>query len=111
MPTPAPGSADSTRGFTQNRARGGVFGTPGGEPQTAEQASSTMSALKELLKKGRASQPFNYLATTAVRGLLGAAGVRSELVIKYLHRMGTVRSRLPNGRELLLWSRGDDWVS
>jgi FkbM family methyltransferase len=69
------------------------------------------SVLKELLKKGRASQPFNYLATSAVRGMLGAAGVHSELVIKHLHRVGTVRSRLPNGRELLLWSRGDDWVS
>ena len=25
--------------------------------------------------------------------------------------MGVVRSRLPNGRELVLWSRADDWVS
>jgi FkbM family methyltransferase len=70
-----------------------------------------MSVLKKLLKRGRASQPFNYLATTAVRGLLGAAGLRSEFVIKHLHRLGTVRARLPNGHELLLWSRGDDWVS
>jgi FkbM family methyltransferase len=70
-----------------------------------------MGVVKNLLKRGRASQPFNYLATAAVRGLLGAAGVRSEFVIKHLHRMGTVRARLPNGREMLLWSRGDDWVS
>jgi FkbM family methyltransferase len=59
----------------------------------------------------RASQPFNYLATGAVRAVFQATGLRSEKVIKHLHRVGHVRSRLPNGRMLRLWSRGDDWIS
>lgn len=67
--------------------------------------------LKDVLKSLRSSQPFNCVATGAVRGILQAAGLRSERVIKHLHRVGHVRSRLPNGQTLRLWSRGDDWVS
>jgi FkbM family methyltransferase len=43
--------------------------------------------------------------------MLSAAGLRPELVVRHLHRVGSVRSRLPNGRTLHLWSRADDWVS
>jgi hypothetical protein len=32
-------------------------------------------------------------------------------MIKHLHRFGIVRSRLPHGRTLRLWSRGDDWIA
>lgn len=67
--------------------------------------------MKRALKRLRGSQPFNYLTTTAVKGALNVAGIRSETVIKHLHRMGTVSCRLPNGRTLRLWSRADDWVS
>src|SRR5262245_49359708 len=67
--------------------------------------------LKDMLKSIRASQPFNYLATTTVRSLLNAAGQQSEKIIKHLHRVGAVGAPLPNGRCLRLWSRGDDWVS
>ena len=67
--------------------------------------------LRRGLKRLRHSQPFNAVVTDAVRGLLGALGVRSETVIRHLHRVGDVRSRLPNGRVLRLWSRADDWVS
>ena len=70
-----------------------------------------MGAVKQALKKVRISQPFNRLATSSVRGLFGALGVRSELVVRHLHRAGTVRCVLPNGRALKLWSLGDDWVS
>lgn len=59
----------------------------------------------------RASQPFNYIATSAVRALLAGTGVQSEFIIKHLHRVGRLRCRLPNGRLLRLWSRGDDWIS
>lgn len=38
-------------------------------------------------------------------------GRRSELVVKHLHRVGHVQARLPNGRLLRLWSRGDDWIA
>jgi hypothetical protein len=34
-----------------------------------------------------------------------------EVAIKHLPRTGPVRSRLPNGEVLRLWSRGDDWIS
>ncbi len=63
------------------------------------------------LKRMRASQPFNYLATSVVYACQQATGMHSESVIKHLHRVGSVRRTLPNGRQLVLWSRGDDWVS
>ena len=67
--------------------------------------------IKQSLKRLRVSQPLNMLATSTVRALLGSAGLQSEIVIKHLHRVGAVNSRLPNGSSLRLWSRADDWVS
>lgn len=67
--------------------------------------------IKGTLKKLRVSQPVNYLATSTVHALFSATGLRSEFIVKYLHRVGTVRLALPNRRTLQLWSRGDDWVS
>ena len=66
---------------------------------------------KAALKAIRASQPFNALATSTIRAVLSATGLRSEWVIRHLHRHGHVRATLPNGRTLRLWSRADDWVS
>ena len=66
---------------------------------------------RALLKRIRASQPFNMVSTSMTRAALLAVGAHSELVVKHLHRVGTVRRILPNGRALVLWSRGDDWVS
>jgi FkbM family methyltransferase len=70
-----------------------------------------MEAVKHALKLLRSSQPFNYLTTTVALGALSTAGIRSAFIVKHLHRVGTVHRRLPNGRTLSLWSRGDDWVS
>lgn len=67
--------------------------------------------LKLVLKKLRAAQPLNRIATSSIRAGLRVAGFRSEAVVKHLHRVGMVQSRLPNGRTLRLWSRADDWVS
>jgi FkbM family methyltransferase len=67
--------------------------------------------LQNVMKTIRGSQPFNFVATGTVRAFFRATGFRSEKVIKHLHRVGHVRSRLPNGRPLRLWSRGDDWIS
>ena len=67
--------------------------------------------LNRLLKALRASQPCNWLTTSLVHAGLNTMGVRSEFLIKHLHRVGSVSSRLPNGRILRLRSRGDDWVS
>src|SRR5580693_402829 len=63
------------------------------------------------LKALRTSQPFNWLTTSSLRAGLDLMGVRSEIVIKHLHRVGPVGCKLPNKRKLRFWSRGDDWVS
>ncbi len=51
------------------------------------------------------------VATSMTRAALSAVGANSELVVKHLHRVGTVRRILPNGRALVLGSHGDDWIS
>jgi FkbM family methyltransferase len=66
---------------------------------------------KRALKSLRASQPFNWITTTSARLLFSGAGGAPEVVVKHLHRVGTVRCALSNGKALRLWSRGDDWVS
>ena len=70
-----------------------------------------ISVAAQPLRRARYRQPLNWALTSLVKGVISATGVRSELVIKHLHRVGNVRSRLPNGRVLQLWSRADDWVS
>jgi len=74
-------------------------------------AASDMEGVKSALKFVRGSQPFNYMTTSLAFGALNVTGLRSEFIVKHLHRVGTVHRRLPNGRSLSLWSRGDDWVS
>lgn len=74
-------------------------------------AGSGSGVPTRLLKRLRASQPFNRIATGAVRGALSALGLRSEFAIAHLHRVGDVAARLPNGRRLRLHSHADDWVS
>lgn len=70
-----------------------------------------MLNVRRTLKRFRVSQPFNFVASSLMRVALKILRVESESVIKHLHRVGTVRCRLPNDRTLTLWSRGDDWVS
>lgn len=69
------------------------------------------SALKSALKKVRASPSFNRVATSTVRAAMNVTGLKSDFVVRHLHRVGEVRSRLPNGETLRLRSRADDWVS
>jgi FkbM family methyltransferase len=69
------------------------------------------TACESGLKALRASQPLNWLTTSSLRAGLSLMCVQSEVVIKHLPRVGPVASRLPNGRRLRFWSRGDDWVS
>lgn len=72
---------------------------------------SVNSSLKSGIKNLRSSQPFNRLATATVRSILSAGGLKSEFVIKHLHRIDLVEAGLPNGKTLRLHSKGDDWVS
>lgn len=67
--------------------------------------------VKQQLKYLRNTQPFNWVATTLMRPILRITGVDGATVTKHLHRRGTVKAKLPNGRTLRLWSQGDDWVS
>ena len=66
---------------------------------------------RPLLIRARTSQPFNMVATSMTGAALHAIGARCAFVVKHLHRVGTVRWSPPNGRALVLWSRGDDWIS
>lgn len=59
----------------------------------------------------RSSQPFNRLATSGAKAVFSVAGQQPEFLIKYLHRIDLVESKLPNGKILKLNSKGDDWVS
>jgi FkbM family methyltransferase len=70
-----------------------------------------VNRLTRALRRLRYRQPLNRFATASVRAGLGALGLRSELLIRHLHRVGDVDSPLPNGRVLRLWSEADDWVS
>jgi FkbM family methyltransferase len=67
--------------------------------------------IKRALKAVRAWRPFNGPATVVTRWLRRMTGREFEAAIKHLPRTGPVRSELPNGKALRLWSRGDDWIS
>jgi FkbM family methyltransferase len=67
--------------------------------------------IKRFLKAARAWRPLNGPATAGTRAISRLTGREFEVAIKHLPRTGMVESRLPNGAELRLWSRGDDWVS
>jgi FkbM family methyltransferase len=67
--------------------------------------------VKRFLKAVRAWRPFNGVATTATRAVARTTGHEFESAIKHLPRTGPVRSSLPNGEVVRLWSRGDDWIS
>lgn len=66
---------------------------------------------KHVLKAVRASQPANFLMTTAAKRIEDASGQQWELLPRHLHRIGEVPCRLPNGREMRMWSKGDDLVT
>lgn len=58
----------------------------------------------------RASQPFNNLATSTLRGLFAAVGQQPEFLIKHLPRTGITSVDLPNGKNLKLESASEDWI-
>src|SRR5262245_29522832 len=68
-------------------------------------------AIKRPLKALRAWRPINAPVTLATRSASRLTGREFESAIKHLPRSGPVRSKLPNGEVLRMWSRGDDWVS
>jgi FkbM family methyltransferase len=67
-------------------------------------------SIKQILKRARASQPFNHMTTTTLRGLFTATGRQSEFVIKHLPRTGLTTIPLPDGLALKLDASGEDWI-
>jgi len=66
---------------------------------------------RDLLRRARYWPVLNGVATSVAQTAFDALGHTPEALIRHLHRVGTVRRRLPNGRTLVLWSRADDWIS
>ena len=67
--------------------------------------------MKATLKRLRYTQPLNRITTAAVRSVSRIFGRTPEWAPRHLHRIGEVRERLPNGTDLILHGRGDDWVT
>ena len=67
--------------------------------------------LKSAAKGLRDWRPLNAVATATVRKASGAPEHPLEFAVMHLPRVGPVRSRLPSGATLRLWSKGDDFVS
>lgn len=67
--------------------------------------------IREMFRKLRSSQPFNYLTTTTIKTAFNVWSTTPEAVIKHLPRIGLAETRLPNGRTLRLRSHGDDNIA
>jgi FkbM family methyltransferase len=67
-----------------------------------------MSRLKALVNAVRYSQPFNAVATSVARAVRNTTGAEFPFLLKHLHPVGIVRSKLPNGESLRLYSCGGD---
>jgi FkbM family methyltransferase len=67
--------------------------------------------LKEIAKKIRGSQPLNRITTDSLKLLLGNGAFSNDFLIRYLPRFGEVKSALPDGAPMRLWSEGDEQVT
>ena len=73
----------------------------------ATRSGIAKSALRSLRRWG----PANLIVTAAGSWLTRRIGYVPDVFVRHLHRTGTVRVVLPNGRTLFLWSLADDWIS
>jgi len=69
-----------------------------------------MPSIRTLFRSLRASQPFNRLVTTTIRGGFSITGLSSEFVMNKMRRVGLVEDVLPNGRMLRMWTEDDDLI-
>jgi FkbM family methyltransferase len=67
--------------------------------------------IKEAAKKIRVSQPFNRVVTDSLKFFLWNGALTPEFVIRYMPRTGEIKTRLPNGKTMRLWSDGDELVT
>lgn len=65
-----------------------------------------MKALKAL----RRSQPFNAIATSALRLSCRTVGIAPGFLARKMRRIGSVEDRLPGNRVLRLWTEDDDLI-
>lgn len=65
------------------------------------------SEFKSVVRGLRSWPVVNRPLTGVLRAVVGG---RSEFLIRHLPRNGEVRATLPNGRELILETQGDDWM-
>lgn len=67
--------------------------------------------VKRVLRALRGQPGLNRVATDAAFALLSLFGRKPEIAARHLPRVGLVNRMLPDGQQLRLWSKGDDWVS
>ena len=59
----------------------------------------------------RGYAPLNIVLTTTLRGIVRRTGRDSPILARYLPRVGGFETRLPDGRIMRMWSRGDDEIT
>src|SRR5439155_24491647 len=83
-----------------------------GAEVTAARQTRAVRGIGARARTVRAYPPVNRLLTAVARPLARGSFRLSQALIRHLPRAGSARSRLPNGRELVLESDGDDpWTS
>jgi FkbM family methyltransferase len=66
---------------------------------------------KDVVKAIRACPEVSSPIAIALRTVRRLAGRDWPWLVKHFPKSGIVRLGLPNGKQLKLWSRGDDWIS
>lgn len=69
------------------------------------------SESKRALKAVRGWVPLNHALTSALRAAVPEGGRQSELLARYLPRVGSFETPLPDGRVLKMWSNADDEIT
>ena len=67
-----------------------------------------VNTIKCVVRAARASQPFNYLATSLIKATQQATGRELSFLSDHLPKCGVTTSRLPNGRVLQLHAASDN---
>ena len=67
--------------------------------------------IKQTLKNVRDFIPINHLVTASFKYSFGLRGKAPEVITKYIPRAGSFSVKLPNGKNLKLWSKADECVT
>lgn len=69
-----------------------------------------MDIFKQTVRRVRAIPVLNRPLTSAIKTVCRLAGRTPGWVVSHLARSGPVRSTLPNGKIIKLWTQGNDWI-